>query len=579
MNTAEKRSDGRKIGVRAVSRPDARPMPTDNERDRERLQSQARASQAVATLGQIALTSDFQNLMDRTVVLLVQTLGCPYASVFELESGGKTLLVRASVGWRKAAASQSRVNAGPHTQAGFTLLAGEPIVVADRRSEKRFAWPPPNPERGLVSGVSVVISGNPQPYGVLAVYTRLQRDFKADEVHFLRAVSNILAAAVRQRQAEQALRDSEERIRAVLTTLVDSVITINERGIIDTVNPAAERLFGYAAAELLGCNVNLLMPSPFAGEHDSYLSSYLRTGQAKIIGIGREVIGRRKNGTIFPMDLAVSELRLDGRRMFTGVVRDISDRRNLERELLQAAAEEQRRIGQDLHDGLCQQLAGVAFATEVLAKKLTARSSPEAAGMFKIGELVDEAITQARGLARGLQPVAVEAGGLVAALQSLATNVQEMFHVSCRFATAGLCLIHDNAIATHLFRIAQEAVSNAIKHGKAAKILIDLTVTGDHLRLAIRDNGAGVNIIAGMSGAKERIGNAGMGLNTMAYRARMIGGSLVVRPGERYGTIVTCDIRGTNFMEGSTGKATYGQEKRKSRPRNGKTKNSGSHRR
>src|SRR5437763_540958 len=101
-------------------------------------------------------------------------------------------------------------------------------------------------------------------------------------------------------------------MRAVVTTLVDGVITIDEHGIVDTVNPAAERLFGYSAAELAGQNVRVLMPEPYRGEHDGYIQNYLRTGPAQIIGIGREVVGRRKDGTIFPMDLAVSELSVGG---------------------------------------------------------------------------------------------------------------------------------------------------------------------------------------------------------------------------------------------------------------------------
>ncbi len=128
-------------------------------------------------------------------------------------------------------------------------------------------------------------------------------------------------------RAESALRDSGERLRAILATAVEGIITIDERGIIESFNLAAERIFGYQAAEIIGKNVSLLMPSPHHERHDSYLVNYRRTGQAKIIGIGREVAGRRKDGTIFPMDLSVSEVRLAERRLFTGLVRDITERK------------------------------------------------------------------------------------------------------------------------------------------------------------------------------------------------------------------------------------------------------------
>jgi PAS domain S-box-containing protein len=138
--------------------------------------------------------------------------------------------------------------------------------------------------------------------------------------------------------AEQALREREARIRAILDTTVDAIITIDEQGIIESFNLAAERIFGYAAAEVLGQEVSLLMPSPYREEHRGYLARYLRTGEKRIIGIGREVVGRRKDGTTFPMDLAVSEVRLGDRCLFTGIVRDITERKRAEEDRLRLAA-------------------------------------------------------------------------------------------------------------------------------------------------------------------------------------------------------------------------------------------------
>ncbi|HWX19496.1 MAG TPA: PAS domain S-box protein [Candidatus Binatia bacterium] len=137
--------------------------------------------------------------------------------------------------------------------------------------------------------------------------------------------------------ASTAWHDSEERLRAILQTAVEAIITIDERGLIENMNPAAEKAFGFKAAEVIGQNVSRLMPSPFREEHDGYLANYLRTGKAKIIGIGREVLGQRKDGTVFPMDLAVSEVRLADRRLFTGFVRDITERKKAEARLAELA--------------------------------------------------------------------------------------------------------------------------------------------------------------------------------------------------------------------------------------------------
>ncbi len=142
---------------------------------------------------------------------------------------------------------------------------------------------------------------------------------------------NRLAQELQQRVQESA--EAEERMRSVVNHVVDGIITIDHQGSVESFNPAAEKLFGYSADEVIGRNVKMLMPEPFHGEHDGYLVNYLRSGEAKIIGIGREVVGRRKDGTTFPMDLAVSEFHLGQHRYFTGIVREISERKRAELEL------------------------------------------------------------------------------------------------------------------------------------------------------------------------------------------------------------------------------------------------------
>ncbi len=127
-----------------------------------------------------------------------------------------------------------------------------------------------------------------------------------------------------------AASDSDIRLKAVLDTAVDAIICINSRGIIDLFNHAAEKMFGYSANEVIGKNINMLMPEPYASEHDSYLESYEKTGQKKIIGIGREVIALRKNGETFPIELAVSETILGDRKLYTGIIRDITRRKQSE---------------------------------------------------------------------------------------------------------------------------------------------------------------------------------------------------------------------------------------------------------
>ncbi|HWW01837.1 MAG TPA: PAS domain S-box protein [Candidatus Acidoferrum sp.] len=337
-----------------------------------------------------------------------------------------------------------------------------------------------------------------------------------------------------QRSPSPGLRDTEERLRAILQTAVEGIITIDEHGIVESMNPAAERLFGFSAGEVIGRNVSVLMPSPYRQEHDTYMANYLRTGKARIIGIGREVVGQRKDGTTFPMDLAVSEVRLADRRLFTGFVRDISESKRLERELLEISDQERRRIGQDLHDGLCQHLAGIELKSQVLAQKLGARSKAAAGRAAEIARHVREAIGQTRSLARGLSPVTLESEGLASALHELADNAEGMFTLACAVECVGPILITAPATLTHLYRIAQEAVSNAVKHGKASRVLIRLESSPARTILRVTDDGRGFPEPAPRS--------KGMGLRIMRYRAGMIGGVLSIDRNPAGGTTVTCSV-------------------------------------
>ena len=214
----------------------------------------------------------------------------------------------------------------------------------------------------------------------------------------------------------------------------------------------------------------------------------------------------------------------------TGI--DITEREQLERALLEISAREQRRIGQDLHDGLGQHLTGIAFMAKVHEAKLSDKDLTDAADAAKIVKLVNEAIHKTRELARGLLPVVSDAHGLMSALQLWAGEVKDLFGISCRFECETAVLIHDDAMATHLYHIAQEAVNNAIKHGQARNILIRLSAENGWGTLLINDNGSGIQ--------DNHPSNHGMGLHIMSYRAGMIGGRLDVRPSPPHGTCVTC---------------------------------------
>jgi PAS domain S-box-containing protein len=211
---------------------------------------------------------------------------------------------------------------------------------------------------------------------------------------------------------------------------------------------------------------------------------------------------------------------------------DITERKRLEKAILEISAEEQRRIGQDLHDGLGQHLTGIAFMSKVQEQKLAEKGLAEAAEAARIVSLVNEAITRTRELAHGLHPVISDARGLMSALKRWAGEVEEVFKISCCFWMDEPVLINDASVSTHLYRIAQEAVNNGIKHGQAKNILISLIPGNDYGTLRIENDGSNLPQPSGSG--------SGMGMQIMNYRARMIGGSLKVESGKHRGVTVTC---------------------------------------
>jgi two-component system CheB/CheR fusion protein len=215
-----------------------------------------------------------------------------------------------------------------------------------------------------------------------------------------------------------------------------------------------------------------------------------------------------------------------------GIARDITERKRLEKEIIEISNREQRRIGHDLHDGVCQQLAGIAYRADILADQLHERGANESVEAEKIGVLINEAVTHTRGVARGLFPVRLEENGLVSALEELAANTVNLFKVRCTFSGGENLPPLENSAALHLYYIAQEAVQNAVKHGNASNVAITLARAEGRGVLTVRDDGAGFQLPGGS--------RTGMGIRIMRYRARVIGATLDLKSQPGHGTQVTC---------------------------------------
>jgi PAS domain S-box-containing protein len=308
------------------------------------------------------------------------------------------------------------------------------------------------------------------------------------------------------RRQREELRRAEERMRSVVNHVIDGIITIDEHAAVQSFNPAAERLFGYPASEVVGQNVRVLMPEPYHGGHDGYLADYLRTGQAKVIGLGREVVGRRRDGSTFPMDLAVSEFRLGPNRFFTGIVRDITERKRLEQELRQRVrelAEADRRKDEFLatlaHE-LRNPLAPIRNAIELLRRAgenadLIGQSSRimerQVAQMVR---LVDDLLDISR-ITRGKIQLRKERVELAAVVQSTVEECRPLIEAQSHELTVTLPPdpIYLDADPIRLGQVFANLLNNAAKYTeRGGHIWLTAEYQGGEVAVSVRDTGIGI---------------------------------------------------------------------------------------
>lgn len=338
--------------------------------------------------------------------------------------------------------------------------------------------------------------------------------------------------------ANARLTESQAMTEAILEKAVEGIISIDKKGNIMAFNKAAEEMFGYEVQEVLGQNVNILMPSPYREEHDHYLENYHQTGEKKIIGITREVRGMKKNGQVFPIELSVSEINFLGETVYTGLVRDISEKRRLENEILDIVEAERRKIGHELHDGLGQMLSGIGLISQTLARKLKSNRLPGSDEVLEITNMIKEADEYVRELSHGLVFIDLEHYGFEAALRRLCDRIENLSEIRCNyeFQNDGNRIFEEESMSMHLYRIAQEAIHNALKHSGASEINVACNAKKYSLELIIDDNGAG------FSGTEAEKNKSGIGISTMLHRAHILGGDLSIRKIKSGGTVVRCTI-------------------------------------
>lgn len=392
----------------------------------------------------------------------------------------------------------------------------------------------------------VIITGQGDERVAAEMMRQGAMDYVVKDADFLTFLPAVVRRSLDQVEKDRRLARAEEALRqefaltsAVLDTCGALIIVLDRDGRIIRFNRAAEKLTGRRFDEVRGESYFelLLWPEDLRAVREVF--ARLLAGEPfvehthVIRGAGQE----RRLVTWSSTGLSAGGDTVD-HFVTTGI--DVTESRRLEDEVLQVSERERRRIGQDLHDGLGQLLTGIEFMSEVLAQRLTQSKSSamRQAGRsaVEVNRHVREAIAQARSLARGLAPIVLESeGGLHAAFSHLAATTEQMFQAQCVFEADPEANVSDAGAAIHLYRIAQEAISNAIRHGKARRIVVRLQGGSGRTILTVKDDGTGLP----ESSQRSR----GMGLRIMQYRAGIIGGSLVVQRDSEGGTSVICTVR------------------------------------
>lgn len=492
----------------------------------------ARLDNATARLWQIRdLQRGLDEILNATITMVRADKGC----VQLLDPSGHFLIIAAERGLgREFSEFFRKVTVDNDSACGRAFRHQRRSVIEDIQEDSKYVPFLDIAHKASYRAVqsTPLIGADGKTLGIISTHWNEPYCLAEQDMYRLDLYARQAAGFIERCRFDELIEDRELRLRAILDTVPDSIITINRRGFIEQVNQATERKFGYPAQLLIGENISMLMPDALRQVHDQYLERVERLKTSKVLGVSRELVAEKRDGTRFPVRISVGQI--DHLGLFTGVIEDISERVELQRQILLAAAEESRRIGQELHDNLQQQLTGLGLLAQTLADGLTQEGIPQSSLARRLAEGIDTATHQTHQLARGLIPVDIEANGLEAALADLARNITELYGIACIFRSSGEVSLKDNATATHLYRITQEAINNAVKHAEATEIRITLEARGRKVELEISDNGKGL--------PEDQEQSTGFGLKIMRYRASMIGAHLHVTGDRSRGTSVFCEV-------------------------------------
>lgn len=367
--------------------------------------------------------------------------------------------------------------------------------------------------------------------GSLTTYYHNPQKYTEKELQFIDLLARQAADWIERSNTEYLLYQSKEQTQAILSTAADAIITFDKKGIIKSINPATEKMFGYNSAELIGKDISILLFSPWSEKLGQKPDESQNKIDKHIVGIDREVKARRKDGTTFPVEMNTSEV--DHLDLYTGILRDVTYRKELEQDILAISSMEQRRIGQDMHDRCGQQLTAIGLLAHELSKSIENNKPVPPEIPREIASGVGEVLQIVRNVSRGLMQSEVTPAQLPVMLSDLAGRIADTTGIKCMLLADDKLPYLDKLQATQIFHIAQEACTNAVRHANAKTVQIHLRTIENELVLRIKDDGIGIS--------EEQ--NDGLGTRIMRNRASLIGAKLKIEKNKPKGTTVTCSLR------------------------------------
>jgi PAS domain S-box-containing protein len=492
---------------------------TEDITERKRTDQLLRAERDVGIA--LSYTSDLSYALDRLLDIAVQFEGIDCGGVYLMDLQTGELHLEAHRGLSRSFIKRISQYKADATETRMAK-SGEIVYVRHEQIPRSLEvlWG----SEGLRALAVVPVQHKGAVLGMLNLGSYRQEEILPKTRLGIEMIASQFAGAIARIRAEEGLRRSEAHLRTIVHNAPIALLAGDKNGLITFEDGQALKALGTKAGEHVGHAVAEVYRD-FPAIAESVNRTLAGEEFSSVLALG---------STVLECHCAPSRDESGSIAGFLSVATNVTERIRLERQILEISDREQGRIGQDIHDGLCQQLVSIAFDANSMEKSLASQSLAESRFVRRIATLLDEAISEARRVSRGLYPVRLESEGLVSALKDLANSTNERFNLRCVCKADLPDLICDVTTATHLYRIAQEAVNNAVKHSAARSVAIHLAESDGQIELAIQDDGRGI-------GQPPRR-TSGMGLHIMDYRARSIGGALRVQPMDGGGTVVICRV-------------------------------------